>query len=152
MMGRVRCIICGEKIPPEDLYSFRGEPLCLKHSNLIAGEIDRLREAHKNTSEIPATEEERLDRWAKNLGSALTKQREIKGLDTDKKEVDLAFEAIRRIDNAIESLGFGIIFDKIDPSTLRLLYLKLDELECCANRSKKPIVGALTNQAKSGLR
>ena len=148
-MGRVRCHICGEKIPPEDLDSFRGDPLCLEHAKEIAMEIERMREIHKSGIVAKLTEEE-IHNWAETFKETLRKP--IERLDIDPKETNLAFEAMSRIDKAIKSLELGIIFDKIDPSTLRLLYLKLDELECCASRSKKPIVGALANQAKARLR
>ena len=144
MMGRVRCIICGEKIPPEDLDSFRGEPLCTKPSNLIAMEIARLRVTHKRADETPTAAEERLRNWAKTLGQTTEPER----LDIDQKETDLAFEVMKRIDKSIEQLGIGVTVEKVDPRTLRLLYLKLDELERCVSKGKKPIVDTLAGWAR----
>ncbi len=144
MMGRVRCIICGEKIPPEDLDSFRGEPLCTKHSDQIAMEIARLRETHKRADETPAAAEKRLRNWAETFRQPAEPER----LDIDQKETDLAFKTIRKIDKIMGSLGVGVTVDKVDPGTLRLLYLKLDELERYVSKGKKPIVDTLTGWAQ----
>lgn len=144
-MGRVRCYICGEKIPPEDLESFHGDPLCLEHAKEIAREIERLRGIHKSGIMAQLTEEE-IHNWAETFKETL--QRPIERLDIDQKETTLARKAIRELDKAKNRLGLGVTVDKVDPGTLHLLYMKLDELELFVNKAKRPIVDILASWAR----
>lgn len=144
-MGRVRCYICGEKIPPEDLESFHGDPLCVEHAKEVAREIERLRGIHKSGI-VPQLTEKEIHNWGETFKETL--QRPIERLDIDQKETNLARKAIRELDKAKNRLGLSVIVDKVDPSTLRLLYLKLDELELFVNKAKKPIVDTLVGWAR----